>query len=274
MPELAEVLYFSRRWLPGVGEKIVRVRLDPAKRVFRDAPTNAIRRRLPGVKMVSAETHGKQMLFRFGREGWLGVHLGMTGKLSAESPDHLPGKHDHLVLYTPTRALVFQDPRLFGRIRFAFSPHPPRWWTSLPAEILSREFSILRLGAVLKRRGRTPLKPLLLLQDFFPGIGNWMADEILWQARLHPRIRAGTLSQPAIVRLHARIRKVARDAVRVIGRDWSDPPRSWLFLHRREDGGKCPRCRVPLIRHPVGGRTTCWCPSCQKAALPRRQRSP
>ena len=270
MPELAEVLYFSRRWHPGLGEKIVRVHLHPAKRVFRGTLTHELRRKLAGETMVSGETHGKQMLFRFGRKGWLGVHLGMTGKLLAETPHHSPGKHDHLVLYTRKRALVFQDPRLFGRIRFACSPQPPSWWSSLPPGILSREFSRQRLAAVCLRRGRTPLKALLLRQDFFPGIGNWMADEILWQARIDPRIHAGAIDRAGLGKIYEKIQKVSREAIRIIGRDWSDPPRSWLFLHRWSDGGTCPRCRKELLRRSVAGRTTCWCPSCQKPALPRR----
>lgn len=271
MPELAEVLYFSRRWRPGVGQKVARIHLHDRKRIFRGLQPGELRRFLPGQPLRAIQTHGKQMLFRFGTDFWLGIHLGMTGKLSAESPGHTPEKHDHLVLYTRTHALVFQDPRLFGRVRFARSPQPPGWWSSLPTQVLSREFSVPGLKKILTQRRRTPLKPLLLLQEFFPGIGNWMADEILWQTRLDPRTRAGDLPEAAVAKFHAKIRKVAREAVRIIGRDWSDPPRSWLFLHRWEDGGACPRCRSRLMRRPVGGRTTCWCPVCQQAALPRRR---
>lgn len=270
MPELAEVLYFSRRWSPALRERVLRVHLHDQKRVFRGVCAAHLRSALPGQPLRAIHTHGKQMLFRFGSDRWLGVHLGMTGRLSAEAPGYRPSRHDHLVLYTRTRALVFQDPRLFGRIRFDQSHRSPSWWSSLPYPVLSREFSIPRLGTILKRRGRTPLKPLLLLQEFFPGIGNWMADEILWQSRLHPRSLADSLAQSAIAGLHAKIRKVSTEAIQIIGRDWSDPPRTWLFLHRWEDGGKCPRCRGLLFRQPVGGRTTCWCPACQKAALPRR----
>lgn len=271
MPELAEVLYFSRRWRPGMGQRVVRVHLHPAKRIFRGTRPRDLGRGLKNQTMVSAQTRGKQMLFRFGTDRWLGIHLGMTGKLSAEAPDYRPGKHDHLVLYTRTCALVFQDPRLFGRVRFECSHPPPRWWCSLPPGVLSREFSPGRLASIFQKRARTPLKPLLLLQDFFPGIGNWMADEILWQAGVDPRIRAGRVTGPILARIHGKIRKVSREAVRIIGRDWSDPPRSWLFLHRWADGGRCPRCRNPLTRRPVGGRTTCWCFACLKAALPRRR---
>lgn len=271
MPELAEVHYFSRKWRPGLGCRVVRVHLHPEKRIFRGIRPADLPKLLPGQKLTSIQTHGKQMLFRLGTDRWLGIHLGMTGKLSAEGPNHLSSKHDHLVLYTETHALVFQDPRLFGRIRFHFSSRPPDWWSSLPSPVLSREFSVPRLSEILKKRGRSPLKPLLLLQEFFPGIGNWMADEILWQAGLNPRTLAGTLDQPAIARLHSKTQKVSKEAIRIIGRDWSDPPRSWLFLHRWEDGGQCPRCRKALIRKRVDGRTTCWCPGCQKATLPRRR---
>jgi len=274
MPELAEVLYFSRRWAPALDQKISRVHLHDRKRILRGVCTAQMRSSLRGQPLRTIQTHGKQMLFRFGSDRWLGVHLGMTGKLSAEPPDHFPAKHDHLILYTRTHALVFQDPRLFGRIRFDRSPQPPGWWSSLPSQVLGREFSVPRLSGILTKRGRTPLKPLLLLQEFFPGIGNWMADEILWQARLHPRTLAGALGHPAIARLHSKIQKVSKEAIRIIGRDWSDPPRSWLFLHRWKDGGQCPRCRRALIRKPVGGRTTCWCPGCQKAELPRRPGRP
>ena len=271
MPELAEVLYFSRRWTPALDEKVLRVHLHDRKRVFRNVDTPRLRSALTGKPFRTIQTHGKQMLFRFGFDCWLGIHLGMTGKLCAERPNHLPSKHDHLVLYTRNRALVFQDPRLFGRIRFHSSSRPPDWWSSLPTPVLDRKFSVPRLSEILKKRGRTPLKPLLLLQEFFPGIGNWMADEILWQAGLNPRTLAGTLDQLAIARLHSKTQKVSREAIRIIGQDWSDPPCSWLFLHRWADGGQCPRCRNPLTRRPVGGRTTCWCPACQKAALPRRK---
>lgn len=271
MPELAEVLYFSRRWSPALRERVLRVHLHDQKRVFRGVCAAHLRSALPGQPLRAIHTHGKQMLFRFGSDRWLGVHLGMTGRLSAEAPGYRPSRHDHLVLYTRTRALVFQDPRLFGRIRFDQSRRPPSWWSTLPYPVLSREFSMPRLGTILRRRGRTPLKPLLLLQEFFPGIGNWMADEILWQCRLHPRTLAGSLARTATAGFHSKIRKVSREAIRIIGRDWSDPPRTWLFLHRWENGGKCPRCQESLLRQPVGGRTTCWCPNCQKATLPRRR---
>jgi formamidopyrimidine-DNA glycosylase len=66
------------------------------------------------------------------------------------------------------------------------------------------------------------------------------------------------------------LRQVCRDALKVIGKDWSDPPSHWLFNHRWSDGGKCPASRALLKRAPVGGRTTCWSPAKQKLGAERR----
>ncbi len=272
MPELAEVFYFSRQWRPGLGRTILRVSLHGEKRVFRGSSPRALRKGLSGRRLTSIRTHGKQMLFRFGRDCWLGVHLGMTGTLLTESSRHQPLDHDHLVLYTRERALIFRDPRLFGRIRFTRSSRPPSWWSELPPGPLSPAFSFIRLKSFLQRRGGTPLKPLLLLQEFFPGIGNWMADEILWRARLHPLTPAAAVPDRILRTLHNMVRKVSLAALRTIGRNGQDPPATWLFPHRWQDGGKCPRCRGALIRRPVAGRTACWCARCQKPALPRRPR--
>src|SRR5437588_764248 len=101
------------------------------------------------------------------------------------------------------------------------------------------------------------------MQECFPGIGNWMADEILWRARIHPKIAAGKLNAARRVSLFREIRFVCREAMRIIGHDFSDPPKSWLFPHRWEKGGDCPRCKNSLRHATIGGRTACWCPTCQ-----------
>jgi len=72
------------------------------------------------------------------------------------------------------------------------------------------------------------------------GIGNWMADEILWRAGIHPKQAAGSLEGAQIKALYHEIRWVCREALRIIGKDFSDPPDSWLFPHRWQKGGTCP----------------------------------
>src|SRR5688500_8968510 len=99
MPELAEVEFFRSTWDVGLGQKITRVHLNAKKRVLRGVDATALEKSIVGAKLEKSEGHGKRMLFRFSGDVWLGVHLGMTGKLTVEPADFAPTKHDHLVLF-------------------------------------------------------------------------------------------------------------------------------------------------------------------------------
>lgn len=265
MPELAEVEYYRKQWSPGVGQVVAEVRLDAQKRIFREVDTAALVAGLKGQSLQRSERHGKKMLFVFGQQHWLGVHLGMTGKTSTRDATYPPAKHDHLVLEMQSGPkLVFNDPRLFGRIHYARSKAPPSWWSELPPELLSDAFTEAWMSASLQRRNKAPLKSVLLMQEVFPGIGNWMADEILWRARIHPATRAGELKSKQRSELYRRVREVCRDALEIIGTDWGTPPDDWLFNHRWKDGGTCPKTSCDLVREKIGGRTTCWSPDWQR----------
>jgi len=275
MPELAEVDYFRREWDPGLGHAIMKVRLHPKTRIFRGADTARLVRALTGATLVRSEARGKQMLFVAKKRGakncaWLGLHLGMTGKLRIEPPGFEAARHDHLVLLQAKHALVFQDARLFGRVLFAEGAEAPNWWTKLPPDLLSSAFTAKDLAIFLKRRARAPIKAVLLMQERFPGIGNWMADEILWRAAIHPKQPAGSLEAAQTKALYREIRWVCREALRIIGKKWDDPPDSWLFPHRWAKGGKCPRTGAKLEHATIGGRTTCWSPARQKIHLPQK----
>ena len=262
MPELPEVEQYRRVWSEGEGEKVLAVvARNENSRVFRAIDPQVLQRELKGRRLFNSEARGKQLLFRFGERGdrWLGIHLGMSGELRVEPTNFTPAKHDHLILRQRARSLVFADQRRFGKLQFAVGPEPPAWWSKLPPDLLSAEFTSERLAAFCRRRRRMALKPLLLLQEQFPGIGNWMADEILWRARLAPQTLAGTLDPAEIRRLYREIRFVVRESVKLIDANW-DYPKSWLFSHRWRDGGICPRCGSRLTRAIVGGRRTCWCP--------------
>ncbi len=91
-----------------------------------------------------------------------------------------------------------------------------------------------------------------------------MADEILWRAGIHPSQPAGSLECPQAKALYREIRWVCRESLRIIGKDYSDPPDSWLFNHRWQKGGTCPRTGAKLQHATIGGRTTCWSPARQK----------
>jgi formamidopyrimidine-DNA glycosylase len=270
MPELAEVDYFRKQWNPGLKQRIDQVELHGKKRIFRGIDTAEMAKALSGATLERSEGRGKQMLF-VAKKGaaktcsWLGLHLGMTGKLRVEKSDFVAEKHDHLVLRQKKQALVFQDARLFGRIQFAQGADAPKWWAKLPPELLSAAFTVKELVIFLKRRARAPIKAVLLMQERFPGIGNWMADEILWRAAIHPKQAAGSLDAAQTKALYRETRWVCREALRIIGAKWDDPPDSWLFNHRWQKGGTCPRTGAELQHATIGGRTTCWSPARQKS---------
>ena len=267
MPELAEVEFFRKQWDAGRNQRILAVRLHATKRVFRGTNAAGLRQALTGARLLDSQAHGKQVLFRFSKDAWVGIHLGMTGKLQAVPSGaalFAPGRHDHLVLRLSERSLVFSDPRQFGRVRFHRGRAAPPWWNHLPPALLAGEFSRPVMEKFLSRHRAAPIKAVLLLQAGFPGIGNWMADEILWQAGIHPRRPAGKLGPAETKRLHRAIKSVSRTALRTVGADDGDLPRTWLFDRRWQRGGHCPKDGALLRYDAIGGRTTCWCPYCQE----------
>jgi formamidopyrimidine-DNA glycosylase len=204
----------------------------------------------------------------------------MSGELTVAPPSYRPGKHDHLVIVMGiggklTYALIYNDPRMFGRVQFHFGKTPPGWWTRIAPPILSPQFTVGALASFLHRRGRAPVKAVLLMQERFPGVGNWMADEILWRAAIHPARPAGSLTADETRTLWRECRRVCRQALDAIaGRGKALPldlnvniPRTWLFKHRWRKGGKDPLTGTPLAHAKIGGRTTCWSPARQKLAI-------
>lgn len=263
MPELAEVEYYRRQWDCGLRGKIIAAELHATKRVFRGSNTAELRRQLTGARMTESRGRGKQMLFRFSSGNWLGIHLGMSGTLRVEPPQFRAGKHDHLVLQQVKRTLVFRDPRMFGRVKFHHGELEPDWWLTVAPEIGSDMFTVAFVSEFLRRHSRAPIKAVLLLQSGFPGVGNWMADEILWRARIAPVAPASSLTRAQQAAVRRVTRFVSREAMRIIGTDFSDPPRSWLIHQRWKPGGVCPRHQIKLERGTIGGRTTAWCAKCQ-----------
>jgi len=264
MPELAEVEWYRKQWNPGLGEEIVDLQLHARKRVFRGTNTRKLQGNLVGEQLLRSTTRGKRMLFKFSGNNWLGIHLGMTGKIRVEPANFRPNKHDHLVLYQRERALVFTDSRQFGRVRFHHSSDEPDWWKSDSPEIISREFDQKFVDQFLDRHRKAPIKAVLLLQNGFPGIGNWMADEVLWRAKILPPRRTEKLRHRERATLLRAAKFVAKKSLETLGRDYSDLPRLWLIHQRWKRSGICPRHRTPLRRATIGGRTTAWCPRCQR----------
>ena len=264
MPELAEVEWFRKQWDAGFGAAIVDLSLHPRNRVFRGTDVGELRQRLIGSTFLSSDGRGKRIVFKFSGGVWLGIHLGMTGKIRVESPNYRPDKHDHLVLFQRERALVFTDSRQFGRVRFHYGADEPDWWRSETPEINSPGFDQEFVDQFLDRHRKAPIKAALLMQHGFPGIGNWMADEILWRSHVLPAKRIGRLTERDRAALLRATQFVVRRSLETLGKDFSDPPKDWLIHQKWKRDGICPKHRTVLRHATVAGRTTAWCPRCQK----------
>lgn len=264
MPELAEVAFHAKAWSDAIGGNIERVFVNDLARCCRELDQNRLSERLLGRSLLDFRTHGKRMLFEFSGGIWLGVHLGMTGKLENLDRGLLKRKHDHFVFETKGRVFAFNDSRQFGKIELFESEHLPDFWLLLPPAILDAVFDRALFEDYCNRRSRRPLKAFLLLQECFPGVGNWMADEILWQSRLAPSRKVEDLSKAECDALFKSIKFVCQGAMDNVAVDYSDPPENWLFRHRWKPGEICPQTGRVLARETIGGRTTCWSPDWQK----------
>jgi len=279
MPELPEVER-SRRIASAVavGRRIVDVRCADDPIVFEGVSAARFRTSLIGRRVKTVKRHGKHLWLELDRRPWPCLHFGMTGgfhtapggprvKLKSSSRASDPGWPPrfaklHLV-FDDGGELVLADARRLGRVRLRQDPatEPPISRLGFDAH---RSLPPLTAFRQLVRERSAPLKALLLDQTFAAGVGNWIADEVLYQARLDPRRRARSLSDPEIARMRSALKKVIDTSVR-LSNDSDRYPRGWLF-HRR--WGKNPRAvtRTGLpIRHiTLGGRTTAWVPGHQR----------
>jgi formamidopyrimidine-DNA glycosylase len=278
MPELPEV-EMARRTATrvAVGRRITAVRCAEDPIVFEGVGAAALRRALLGRRVRAVRRHGKHFWFELDRRPWPCVHFGMTGgvhvpgagTLRLVSSGHAPARDAwpprfwklHLA-FDDGGELAIADARRLGRIRLR---HDPR--REPPISLLG--FDALRgipPPADFRARlaGRTaPIKAVLLDQGFAAGVGNWIADEVLYQARIDPRRRADTLSPAEVARLRDRLRAVVATAVRLRA-DGDRFPRAWLFHDRWGRQAGAVTGRGQSIRYAtVGGRTTAWVPAVQ-----------
>jgi len=273
MPELPEVETIARglaACLPG--RRIVAARLG--KTDFVDNPEE-LARALPGCIVRRVERYGKFLLLRLaagnGAAGpTLLIHLGMTGQLIPQRADVPRAPHTHVVLSLDDGTEVrYTDLRRFGRMALVADGKLHSILGSLgpdPLQMAPGEF-VQRLAA-----RRAMVKALLLDQRTLRGLGNIYADESLWRARIHPARQAARLRRDQLLRLHRSVRAVLSAAIRLGGssianyRNAQGEPGLFQLNHRvyHREGRPCPRCRARIRRVIVAGRSSYFCPLCQR----------
>jgi len=193
------------------------------------------------------------------------VHLGMTGRLVVCETGAEVAKHTHLVATLASgRELRFIDPRMFGKLSVHAAIFDPGGVEPLDVD----EETFINLF-----RGRkTPIKSALLNQKLLRGVGNIYADESLFRAGIRPRRRASTITGPQLAKLYESVREVLREAIELGGSSISDyvdadGEEGFFQLKHRvygREGEKCLVCKTPIRRVVLSGRSSHYCPKCQK----------
>jgi len=279
MPELPEVeaaRTLARR--VALGRTIVRARCADDPIVFEARSPRAFSNALVGRRVRGVGRHGKHLWLELDRRPWPCFHFGMTGEFHApraratrlvssgsmDPQDVWPPRFAKLRLtFDDGGELVMTDPRRLGRIRLRADPAAESPISDLGFDALLRLPRPAQFAKLLVGRA-APIKALLLDQSFAAGVGNWIADEVLYQARIAPRRPARSLSGEEARRLRAALHLVIKTAV--AARADSDRfPKTWLFHHRWGRNAEAVTARGEKIRHDtIGGRTTAWVPSRQR----------
>jgi formamidopyrimidine-DNA glycosylase len=289
MPELPEVETIARGLAKRVtGDVIESVWLGSKKEPLK-SPAGAIAQALEYSRIKAIGRMGKHIVFNLERNGvarkpasakrsksklhgvgestaqWI-VHLGMTGRLQVCEPQSEVEKHTHAILKLKSgRELRFVDPRRFGRLSVVTAEA----FDTTGIEPLEIE---LELFLKLFRGRKTPIKSALLNQKLLRGVGNIYADESLFRAGIRPRRRASTIKLEQFARLHHAVQEVLKEAIALGGSSISDyvdadGEEGFFQLQHRvygREGEPCLVCKTPIKRVVIAGRSSHYCPKCQK----------
>ena len=274
MPELPEVETIARGLDKRVRNDVIESVWLGKHREPLKSSAKEISIALTGTRIALVRRVGKHIVFdlepKASQNGiaprqWI-VHLGMTGRMLVCSPEEELPKHTHAIASLKSgRELRFVDPRRFGRLSVAIKESFAGPGTE-PLTISSDDF------AKLFRGRKTPIKAALLNQKLLHGVGNIYADESLFRAGIRPKRQAGRLSRTELDRLHAAVKEVLKEAIKLGGSSVSDyvdaeGHEGFFQLQHRvylRTGQPCLICKTPIKRTVLGGRGTHYCPKCQR----------
>ncbi len=267
MPELPEVETITRELSHIlVGKKLIKFAVFDVKKIGKPRLPAGRQGFVLPLEIVSVRRRGKFIILSFENGLRCIIHLRMTGQMRL-GPERMP--HERARFYfSDGSVLRFVDARRFGTIEWQTDAQ------SLPqpgVEPLSKDFNAKKLGELLYGRKKL-IKSALLDQRLVAGLGNIYADESLWTAKIHPMRRSGALKSREIVRLVRSIKEILREAIKKGGFTLRDYRRtdgsSGYYQDSRKvydrEGEKCFRCCAKIKKIKIGGRSSYFCPKCQK----------
>lgn len=299
MPELPEVENLRLGLLKYIkGEKILKVEVRKPKLVSSKSTKRKISKLkvlefesgLVGESFLNIERRAKNLIFKLTHDKYILAHLKMTGQFVYQSKNKkekitgghpieiaetkLPNKHTHIIWYFKNGTLYYNDTRMFGYVlyfknqkEFANENH----FGKLGLEPQDEKFTTEYFTKTLKNK-RSKIKTVLLNQDIVVGVGNIYADESLFEAGISPERLANSLTKNEIIKLRKAIIRIINKAISVGGssvatyRLIDNSQGNYAREHKvyGKTGQKCVKCKNNLQKIIIGGRTTIFCPKCQK----------
>ena len=268
MPELPEVETVARGLQKRIaGDVIESVWIGEKKQPLKSSAADIVAT-LEGSRIVQARRVGKHIAIDLQRNGtaaqWI-VHLGMTGSMLVTTPEAPVEKHTHLIAKMASgKEVRYVDPRMFGKLAVTHEQ-----FKAPGSEPLDVDFETF---ASLFRKRKTPIKSALLNQSLLSGVGNIYADESLARAGIRPKRRAASLTRAELQRVYHALQKVLHEAIKAGGSSVSDyvdadGERGFFqikhLVYGREDQ-PCRKCKTPIKRIVISGRSAHYCPKCQK----------
>ncbi|KAI7729877.1 hypothetical protein M8C21_010017 [Ambrosia artemisiifolia] len=277
MPELPEVEAARRAIADNcIGKKIKRSVVADDAKVIDGVSRSEFEASLTGKTIVGAHRKGKNMWieldsppfpsFQFGMAGAIyikGVAVTKYKRSAVNDTDEWPSKYSKLFLELDDGLeLSFTDKRRFAKVRLLKNPATAAPISELGPDALLEPMTEDELFKALSKK-KIAIKTLLLDQSFISGVGNWIADEVLYQAKIHPLQSAATIPKEGCAALHKSLKEVINQAVEV-GADSSQYPSNWIFHSREKKPGKAFVDGKTIEFINAGGRTTAYVPELQK----------
>ena len=267
MPELPEVETYRRYFeQTALGQTVAGMEVEDQRQLTTDFET--LQQALKGARFTEAQRIGKHFLINLSTGKTLVLHFGMTGDLAYYRDAEDTPRFARIVFHFQNGfRLAFIDSRKFGRVGLAENAAAYRQEKNLGPDAL--DITLAQLQDGLEKR-KAPVKSLLLDQKILAGIGNWIADEVLFQAQIFPGKPANQLMPPEFGQLHMAIQHVLNTAIEEEANYGSFP--KYFLIHARGwddsalkpvDRQVCPKHSTTLQISKVGGRTTYFCAVCQ-----------
>ena len=258
MPELPEIALFQK-YVDSIAlhKKVTRLSFPDVSLL--KGPKSAFEKALIGCQLEETERLGKYLLIKSSGGKWLVFHFGMTGKLEYYQNQEIPKYTKMLLSFENGSHLAYTCRRKLGKIYLAEGVEDFQKEHSLGTDALDlseEQFLHLLLG-----KGGS-IKGALTDQHLLAGIGNVYSDEILFQCKVHPKSNVSKLSDAQKHQLYKQMNKVLKMAIDK-GGERSKFPSNYLINHRKE-GEECPKCSGKIEQIKISGRSTYFCPSCQK----------